>query len=144
METRGLADQRPDIEIGRYALRTFKLSPSLHGDRWCSLSSISQTPDKDWSKGTCEAVCPYSELSLTLRNQIASMVDPHNHDVRFQIPPTDEVRKIVTQILALDSHQAPGDDCTCGIYGTVNLVSLTRQYPDQSKILSRGVSEQPQ
>jgi hypothetical protein len=73
----------PDIEVGRYALRTFKIDYNR-----LELKSMTQGSSESthWRHGTCEATC-------LIRN-----------------------------------HIAPYEGCSCGIYGTLNLDSLIRQY----------------
>ncbi len=78
----------PDIEVARYALRTF----NVHNDRVESLSVAAA--GTHWLDGVCVAKCTLG----------------HKHEV-------------------------PHDGCSCGIYGTLNVPALRRQYAYQANRL---------
>jgi hypothetical protein len=82
--------QIDDIEIARYALRTFTVGANSD-----ELSSVAMSGSY-WRNGTCEAEC---------------------------LAGGDRQRPM---------HPAPHEGCTCGIYGTLSLDSLTRQFTYQS------------
>lgn len=79
-----------DIEVARYALRTFDLS-------YGTLASVYKNQHV-WEDGVCVAKC--------LRT-----------DKEVHKPPC---------------KNPPGKDCACGIYGTVTLESLIKQYRRQA------------
>lgn len=74
----------PDIEIGRYALRTFKITDE-------GLGSV--VKKFTWKNGVAIATC---------------MADKN-------------------------CKSPPGDGCACGIYGTLDLPALVRQYEHESR-----------
>ena len=87
MSDYGIDNTEPvNIEVGRYALRTFKIVDG-------QLASIIQN-GSHWKDGVCEAVC-----------------------VKYK-PGTD----------GEGVHAAPAAGCHCGVYGTLTLAALYRQY----------------
>lgn len=88
-----------DIEVARYALRTFRVTPDY------GLGSVA-TDGGNWHNGTCTAWCT---------------AYPSDHIEIFEIlhrrcgyhPP---------------GHHPPEKDCSCGIYGSLSLDHLVRQY----------------
>ncbi|MGV7585854.1 hypothetical protein PJN38_24390 [Mycobacterium kansasii] len=96
----------PDIEIGRYALRTFNV------DREARTLRSLMVPGDHWAGGTCVAQCLRSEMAWGL-------LRPPEAVERQQRP-----------------HETPSDgDCGCGIYGCLNVASLVRQYGLQAERL---------
>ncbi len=75
----------PDIEVARYALRTFVTYPV--GDRLRSVVKRGH----HWHDGTCVAQC-----------------------------------------LKGKDHEAPAEGCSCGIYGTLSLQALERQFDSEA------------
>ena len=77
-----MSDELPDIEIGRYALRTFDTSKGKLGSLYKAHS---------WEGGVAVAEC----------KQVEHPCDPAS---------------------------IPGDDCSCGLYGTLTLRQLDHDY----------------
>lgn len=90
-----------DLEVGRFALRTFRYSRDNHAIY--PMRSFSGVPrpalDVCWTDGTCEAQC-----------------------LRFRLD--------MLGIWHLESkcNEPPGDNCECGIYGSLSLDDLKRMY----------------
>lgn len=90
MGVKDYGDTADELEVGRYGLRTFKIS----GGHCRPVVVAAQ----HWKGGTCEAVC-------------------------------DKPTLIPTQTLKEQKHTAPHPTCTCGIYGSLTLNHLYKQYP---------------
>lgn len=85
-----------DVEVGRFALRTFRIV-------WQS--------DVDWDNGVCEAVCiKRTESVYSWGGNLLGVLQDQLHDP------------------AVPKHDAPFEGCTCGIYGTLDVAALMRQY----------------
>lgn len=80
----------PDIEIGRYGLRTFRIRDD-------KLKSVVKS--HTWASGVAVAECKNERVIVSFGGE-----------------------EIETK------HSAPAEACTCGIYATVNLNELIRQY----------------
>lgn len=96
-----------DIEIGRYGLRTFRLSgKGLH----------SLYKPTTWHGGKAIAGC--LSMGGTLGPLVAtfSSVRDWNSGIPFE-----------------GGHAAPADSCTCGLYSCTTLQSLVRQYGEELK-----------
>ena len=89
-----------EIEVGRYALRTFNL--------WRGgLYSLFQ--ETQWSGGTAIAEClisPGGKLAMTWGSTPA---------VRYEYP-------------EMKCKSAPGENCACGLYGTLGVDQLVYEY----------------
>ena len=93
----------PDLEVGRCALRTFRLVDERYCDlddnQVVSISGLILTGmfrnGGDWLDGACVARCERDY-----------------------------------------AHDAPGEDCDCGIYGALSLNSLTSKYPQASRLVA--------
>lgn len=81
-----------DLEVARYALRTWKIS--YFHDR---LQSI-YVQGSFWDNGVCRARCYRRAISGGIMRAIPS------------------------------GHQAPHENCNCGVYGSLSLDHLERQY----------------
>jgi len=102
------------IEVGRYALRTFHLnyaSGALGSLAW------SRGNEHCWLDGTCTAECLRKEYSYT-RYQAKG-------DCRLAAPPW---------------HKAPHRACTCGIYGSLDLRGLERQYGYEMELITAVIA----
>lgn len=129
---------RVDLEVARYGLRTFRAvrASEVNYDMWIpsttalmqmflgggfdplednpsdplTLCSVAQA-GAHWSDGVCKAECLDSSLS---------------------------VMRVWAQVIFSEDcygnrHEAPGADCSCGIYATLSLEHLNRQYGDEAK-----------
>lgn len=94
---------QPDIEVGRYALRTFQGTYS-GGE----LRSLFQ--DHTWDNGVAIAKC--------LKNKSKPKVVNWGGDDIFPVPEPE--------------HDAPDENCECGLYGTLTLDHLLRDYRDRA------------
>ena len=94
------------IEVGRYALRTFHLSYMIG-----TLGPMGYGRGNQgcWQDGTCTAKCLRKEYGYT-RHEAKG-------DCRLPAPLW---------------HRPPHRACTCGIYGSLDLRSLQRQYRMQA------------
>lgn len=128
------------LEVGRLALRTFK----VHGGRLHSV--IAHGSGQHWMNGECRARCVVFEdqafasdaewkqrqlhatSDLALAKLEARTDTVHNH------ADLQKFREVIAQVQeklqAIMSHQAPDPDCRCGIYGSLNLENLRRQYSE--------------
>lgn len=92
----------PDIEVARYALRTFKFDSGR-------LMPIA-VPVDAWKGGVCEAAClrdqwhPYGPMLSLFGIEFDALDRPRD-------------------------HEAPADNCDCGIYGCLTIERLKQQYP---------------
>jgi hypothetical protein len=105
-----------DVEVARYALRTFDLHPNFYRD-WAArpshldyclgpLGRRGLEADIAWRDGTCTAQCLRSLYGIG----------------RW------EAAKGKTFLPAPPGHKPPHLACTCGIYGALDHTSLHRQY----------------
>ena len=124
----------PDVEVGRFALRTFALryirvtDPALRYTGWETVTDLVQrfgwweegpnavvkvwaspsyAKDGDWEDGTCTATCSRGpQVNRKLRqNKLGQNVYTHEA-----------------------AHQVPDMDCSCGIYGSLSYADLIHQY----------------
>lgn len=91
-------DAVDDIEIGRYGLRTFRITSDK------KLKSVWKEHIWDPS-GVDVAQCLGGDMSLSLT--------------------------AAGEVVGENKHPVPNENCHCGIYATVNLQSLARQYKQQ-------------
>lgn len=110
-----------DFEIGRYALRSFKfvverargsLAEQIGWwtDGTCkSWRPVAYTRAEGWLDGTCEAVCH------------AYGIESWGGD---SVLPTGK------------RHQAPYEDCKCGIYGSLSYADLIAQFSEARNIVA--------
>lgn len=130
----------PDrYEVGRFGLRTFKVhSGKLH-------SVIASGSGQHWDQGECRARCVVfediafasdavwkrrqvlaeSDLALRELNKNKSLFDRGT----FQRL-TEEIEEAKNEMLEMLEHEAPDIDCRCGVYGSLNLENLRRQYAE--------------
>lgn len=99
-----------DIEVARYGLRTFLMNPSYltNGPR---LKSVFQKTH--WENGKIEAKC---------------LAEPESRTVVIQYGG----RAIHREVLS-SGHQAPHEGCECGVYATLDLQNLVRQYREYAE-----------
>jgi hypothetical protein len=92
-----------DIEVGRFALRTFLWSP-IRGpvSTWVS--------GDHWAGGVCEAKC------YTVDDEVSWTQPVGVREWRVREP----------------QHEVPQEDCDCGVYGALSLYRLRVQYPRES------------
>lgn len=91
-----------ELEVARYALRTFKFSRD-------GLESVA-VPNRDWNNGVCEAHCRRAVMNGWWGPMWFSIV---GGAVEIQEP---------------TPHTSPDLNCSCGIYGSLSLDNLTAQY----------------
>lgn len=89
----------PDIEVARYALRTFNVA-----DRLMPVA----IPVDAWEGGVCEAKCERVALYAAYARASYSVLE---------------------DIASEANHEAPAENCVCGIYGCLTIERLKRQYP---------------
>ena len=92
--------QLPDIEVGRYALRTFKCD---NNHLWPVAIAVDA-----WKDGTCTATCEAGSRAVSWGTPV----------VGGRIQPSE------------GAHEAPQMGCNCGIYGTLSLKHLSDQWYD--------------
>lgn len=97
----------PDIEVARYALRTFNVK-----DR--RLMPVAMPVEDAWKGGVCQAECVPNPWTMTV-SALASWVVVTGDDVAAPDP----------------NHAAPAEGCHCGIYGCLTIDRLVKQYPLQ-------------
>lgn len=126
-----------DVEVARYALRTFKPA----GDKFVSVGVIGSY----WEGGTCSAEClawdPTAQ-GLTMPGMIVNVV--HNPSINAPLVVVnaytvntphglllvDEEGKVVDRPPV---HEAPSEKCHCGVYGALSLDHLEAQYPQHTR-----------
>lgn len=101
----------PDLEIGRHALRSFKV---IDDHLW----PIAINNDS-WSDGTCIAECIKGNTSgyVTIGTMTSVNGIVYTGGQIPDVPNKDAL------------HVAPVLNCSCGIYGTLSLQHLHNQYP---------------
>jgi hypothetical protein len=102
----------PDLEVGRYALRSFKAQHRWLPNNWATEYGVSSQlvfgpvsyrgSPNSWISGTCEAVC-YAGGYL----------------------PSGAKR----------GHQAPDEKCTCGIYASLSYADLIAQFHTEARTI---------
>ena len=105
----------PELEVGRYGLRSFKFSIEpvyryaypelLNRFGWDDqLVRVWRAPAHvipgDWVDGTCTAVCPNDRM---------------------------------TRVFGEAPHDPPGDNCHCGIYASLSYGDLLRQFRNEAR-----------
>lgn len=95
----------PDIEVARYALRTFNVASGR-------LMPVAMAVDA-WKDGVCQAECVPNPWTMS-HSGLGALYALLGYDT----PP-----------LAEPNHAAPADGCHCGIYGCLTIDRLKRQYP---------------
>jgi hypothetical protein len=127
-EGRGIPVVGMNLEVARYALRTFSLHQGsiIRFDDGRTtmrhveplLSSITgawSTQPTPWIDGTCTAQCLANSVAMGWRIQV------------YGEPPRPEPEP---------GHTAPHEHCTCGIYGSLALSYLQVQYDDTTRIVA--------
>ncbi len=106
-----------DLEVGRYALRTFKVARG-------QVRSLAVS-GRHWSNGVCKAEC--------LAHDRATVVGGINRlTQRLQGSPDYHVQRELEEYLKRFFHDAPDLDCSCGIYGSLTLDHLKHSYPEET------------
>lgn len=96
----------PDIEVARYALRTFNV-------REGRLMPVAMLVDA-WKGGVCEAECVPNPWTMSYTYSALGALAALMGD---DVPVPDR------------NHDAPAEGCHCGIYGCLTIERLRRQYP---------------
>lgn len=94
----------PDIEVARYALRTFNVTSGR-------LMPVAMTVDA-WKDGVCQAECVPNPWTNSYSG-LGALAAVLGYDTPVPAP----------------DHDAPADGCHCGIYGCLTIDRLKRQYP---------------
>lgn len=96
----------PDIEVARYALRTFNVKDGR-------LMPVAMLVDA-WKGGVCEAECVPNPWTMSYTYSALGALAALMGD---DVPVPDR------------NHDAPAEGCHCGIYGCLTIERLRRQYP---------------
>src|ERR1700758_3506082 len=112
-----------DPEVGRFALRTFKV-------REGHLSSVVATHSgQHWEGGVCRARCvifdDYSFFDESMARITRAAIARHRDPSKY--------REGLSKFL---KHDAPHEDCRCGVYGSLNLENLRRQYHESLNLVA--------
>lgn len=94
-----------DVEVGRFALRTFRLSPLTH-----RLRSVAIAYGDYWLDGTCAAMCLKADVLVGGSTGTQPVL-------------------LFGRVYCNGEHAAPKLDCDCGIYGSLSIDHLRTQYP---------------
>lgn len=106
-----------DVELGRLALRTFRVSNPY--DHKYPQPRILMSP----SISSCyDEIGPYSQMTSIAARGLAWS------DGTCSASCVSDMRELIND----EVHEAPGKDCGCGIYGTLSLYHLKSQYPSQA------------
>lgn len=110
-----------DVEIGRYALRTFRTNAgrlqTVAWEEW--IEAFEETMNGSWNGGWCNGTCEAQCLRMA---GILTGLHPLHRTA---------------------GHSPPHRGCTCGIYGTVNLSSLLRDYSCAREMVAVIAAEGP-
>lgn len=99
--------EMPDIEVARYALRTFNVKDGR-------LMPVAMPVEDAWKGGVCQAECVPNPWTMTYGALGALSV------------------LMGDDVAAPDrKHDAPAEGCSCGIYGCLTIDRLVKQYPLQ-------------
>jgi hypothetical protein len=115
-------DPDVDLEVARYAMRTFipRLNLAPPGHPYTGyMTSIAASHRRCWSKGVCEAICLADEMVFPWLRWTPSGMESIEYGDSDPIP--------------VQAHPAPGEGCNCGIYGCLSLGDLIHQYPTQCR-----------
>lgn len=116
--------ESPDLEVARYALRSFALSTPTADQElankfgfWSDgLCRVWRAPTyqhgTDWEDGTCVAVCRKSATGWKTSSVLFRHLKPVPV-VKQSEPP---------------HHPAPDESCSCGIYGSLSYADLIKQF----------------
>jgi hypothetical protein len=112
-------------EVGRFGLRTFK----VHGGKLHSV--VAQGSGQHWDKGECRARCVVFEDNAFAtdaewrKGQYEVM-----KDLVLGLGDADDATPTKLDLQRMLEHDAPDSDCRCGIYASLNLENLRRQYAE--------------
>ena len=96
-----------ELEVGRFGLRTF----NLYNGKLQAV--VAKNSGLHWENGVCRAHCVLFDDHAFSQEAVRRKIE-HGYE------PWDEADSL--------KHEAPDLDCRCGIYGSLNLENLRKQF----------------
>jgi hypothetical protein len=106
----------PDVEVARYALRTFKLN---FGGSANAAQTVSVSSASTWGVGESPPP-PAADVEPVLTAVVMAGRD-HWKD-----------GTATAKCMDSKDHESPSEGCNCGIYGTLTMQHLVRQYRNEA------------